>query len=256
MRRLPISGVIITLNEAHRLEACLATLQFCQEILVVDSGSNDQTVAVAEASGARVVVQSWLGYGAQKQFAIDQAQNDWVLCLDADEQLEEALQQEIIERFSQGSPEPGVAFEMPRRNRFMGRWLNHGEGYPDPNLRLFNRQQGRWSQDPVHEHVTVDGTVERLRGAIRHQSEESLEHYLAKQNRYTTLQAKRLVAQGKKVGLTKLLISPLLRFLKFYLLRLGFLDGLPGLVHISIGCMNSHLKYAKAWAMQQRAAEK
>ncbi|MEG3640085.1 glycosyltransferase family 2 protein [Magnetococcus sp. PR-3] len=246
----PISGVIITLNAAHQLEPCLHSLASCSEIVVVDSGSTDGTQALAEAYGARVIHQEWLGFGAQKQFATQQATQDWVLCLDADERISTELHTSIDQLFS-SLPPPLHAYDMPRCNRFMGRWLRHGEGYPDPNLRLFHKDQAHWSQDPVHEHVQTEGQVGRLKGDILHHSEESLESYLSKQNRYTTLQAQQL-AQGKPIAAHKIYLSPLFRFIKFYLIRRGFQDGLPGLVHITVGCFNSFMKYAKTYARQQQ----
>ena len=244
MSRVPLSLVVITLNEAARLEKCLRSVPFADEILVVDSGSTDGTVALARELGARVIHQDWLGYGAQKQFAVEQAEHDWVLCLDADEWLSDELAQ-AIERVLAAPDADGYCF--PRCNRFMGRWLRHGEGYPDLSLRLFRKSRGRWSTDPVHEKVMLEGAVKRIRGDLMHESEETLGQYLAKQNRYTDLQAEQLRARGKQFSLLKLLLSPLFRFIKFYVFRLGFLDGVPGLVHISIGCMNTYLKVAKLY---------
>jgi hypothetical protein len=140
---------------------------------------------------------------------------------------------------------------MPRRNRFLGKWLGHGEGYPDWNLRLFDRRHARWSEDAVHEHVLFDGKVGRLSGDLLHTSGDSLEAYLAKQNRYTTLQAEALFARGERFSAARLIVSPIFRFFRFYVLRGGFLDGVPGLVHISIGCFNSFSKYAKLRALEQ-----
>ncbi|OSM04934.1 putative glycosyl transferase family protein [Magnetofaba australis IT-1] len=244
--------MVITLNAESVITECLHSLQFCNEVVVVDSGSTDETLAIAgQFTNVRIVHQQWLGYGPQKQFAVKQATHDWVLCLDADERVSHPLKQEIEQLLA--TPErANHAYEFPRCNRFMGRWLRHGEGYPDPNLRLYDRRHGRWSSDPVHEHVIADGPVGRLRGDLLHLSEQGLEDYLAKQNRYTTIQAQRLAAQGKNIRAHKLWLSPGLRFLKFFFLRAGFLDGVPGLVHIAIGCFNTLIKYAKARAIQRR----
>lgn len=240
--RQPLSVAIITLNAASQLAACLESAAFADDIVVVDSGSSDDTVALAERHGARVVRQDWLGYGPQKQFAVAQARHDWVLCLDADERVTPALQGAIeaalaVPRFA--------AYRFPRCNRFLGRYLRHGEGYPDWSLRLFDRRHGRWSDDAVHEKVVADGPVGELRGDLLHESAETLASYLAKQNRYTTLAADAALAAGKRAGFGKLFFSPAVRFVKFYFLRQGFRDGLPGLVHIAIGCFNSFVKYAK-----------
>jgi hypothetical protein len=141
---------------------------------------------------------------------------------------------------------------MPRCNRFMGRWLRHGEGYPDWSLRLFHRRHARWSDDRVHEKVLAHAPVARLVGDLLHDSAGTLAGYLQKQDRYTTLAAEDLYRADKRGGFARMLLSPPLRFVKFYFLRLGFLDGLPGLVHIAIGCRNSFHKYAKLRALQRR----
>jgi glycosyltransferase involved in cell wall biosynthesis len=193
-----LSAVIITLNEERRIQKAIESVALVDEVLVVDSGSQDQTCAIAQGLGARVLHQAWLGYGAQKQFAAELATYDWVLCIDADEWISDELEVAIREVF----PEPELfAYKMARCNRFLGRWLRHGEGYPDYNLRLFHRAHARWSQDPVHEHVLTENPVGSLDGDLMHESEESLEQYLAKQNQYTTLQAEQLYQSGKRFSL-------------------------------------------------------
>ncbi|MBS4095638.1 MAG: glycosyltransferase family 2 protein [Sulfuricella sp.] len=240
--KLPLSAVIITRNEETRLAACLESVSFADEIVVVDSGSTDKTLEIALQYGARIFRQDWLGFGRQKQFAVMRASHDWVLCLDADERVSAELRASIEEVMR--NPVFG-AYRFPRRNRFMGRWLYHGEGYPDWSLRLFHRAHSRWSEDVIHEKVLMDTSLGTLRGDLLHESEESLAAYLQKQNSYTTLQAQTLHGKGKRAGVARLLVSPLLRFVKFYFVRLGLLDGVPGLVHILIGCFNSFAKYAK-----------
>lgn len=244
-----ITAVIIARDEAHAIEACLQSVQFADEIVLVDSGSKDETASIAKRHGARVIHQDWLGFGAQKQFAVEQASHDWILSIDADERVSRPLQESILRAVA--APQ-AKAYEMPRCNRFMGRWLRHGEGYPDYNLRLFHRKYARWSEDAVHEHVLAEGKVRQLKGDLLHESEDGIEDYLRKQNHYTSLQAQILFDAGKKVGFTKLVVSPLVRFIKFYFFRRGFLDGLPGLVHILIGCFNSFSKYAKLYELRGR----
>ncbi|HBE93359.1 MAG TPA: glycosyltransferase family 2 protein, partial [Gammaproteobacteria bacterium] len=219
------------------------------EILILDSGSDDGTEGIAKNHGARFLHQDWLGYGDQKQAAVDHASHEWVLCIDADEWLSDELSTSIQSALQNPSHQ---AYTFARCNRFMGRWLRHGEGYPDLGLRLFNRRHARWSDDPIHEKVIADCPVGRLDGDLMHESETSLEDYLAKQNRYTSLQAAQMYKCGKKAGVGKLLFNPVFRFVKFYLFRLGFLDGLPGLVHISIGCFNTFIKYAKLIALHNK----
>lgn len=251
--RQPFSLVIIARNAATLLPECIASVASADEVLVVDSGSQDNTVVVAERLGARVIHQDWMGYGPQKRFAALQAKHDWILSLDADERMTPELQASI----EQSLLEPVMAaFLLPRRNRFMGRWLCHGEGYPDWCARLFDRRCANWSEDAVHEKLEVDGLLARLSGDLLHESEQGLADYLDKQNHYTDLQAERMFAAGKRFSLLKMLSSPLARFVKFYFLRRGCLDGVPGLVHICIGCFTSFLKYAKLRELQASLVDK
>jgi glycosyltransferase involved in cell wall biosynthesis len=245
---MPLSVTIITRNAATQLGGCLASVKFAEEVVVVDSGSTDGTVELAASRGARVIRKDWLGFGPQKQFAVESASHDWVLCLDADESLSEGLRDSIVAELK--APR-GYVYAMARCNRFLGRWLRHGEGYPDWSVRLFHRKHARWGSEPVHEKVVSAAPVLRLRGDLLHDSAETLEKYLDKQNRYTSLQAESLRAAGHRASVLHLAFSPSLRFLKFYLLRLGFLDGIAGLVHITIGCMNTFNKYAKLKALER-----
>ncbi|MDO8348155.1 MAG: glycosyltransferase family 2 protein [Rugosibacter sp.] len=252
---LPVSAVLITRNAVRELPACLASLAFCAEIVVVDSGSEDGSQELARRFGARVIDEPWRGFGVQKQFAVEHAAHDWVLCIDADERVSERLQDALIAQFAALPAPTFCAFRFARCNLFMGRYLRHGEGYPDWSLRLFDRRRARWSDDAVHEKVLADGPVGTLEGDLLHESAESLENYLAKQNRYSTLAAEAALAAGRRATSAQLLLSPLLRFVKFYLFRRGFLDGMPGLVHILIGCGASFAKYAKMLHAQRSAAK-
>ena len=249
--RQPLSVAIITLNAASQLEACLQSVRFADDIVVVDSGSTDGTPALAERCGARVVQQDWLGFGPQKQFAVEAARHDWVLCLDADERVTPELQAAIENALKSPST---AAFQFPRCNRFLGRYLRHGEGYPDWSLRLFDRRQARWSNDAVHEKVETQARIGELNGDLLHDSAESLATYLTKQNRYTTLAAEMALAAGKRASFGRIAFSPLVRFVKFYFIRQGFRDGLPGLIHIAIGCFNSFTKYSKMLERQNSDA--
>ena len=252
---LPLSLCVITRDAAAQLDDCLASVPFAGEIVVVDSGSRDDTVEIARRRGARVIDHAWPGFGAQKNFAVAQARHDWVLCLDADERLTPELAGAIRAALATcDDPGGAAAYAMARRNRFLGRWLAHGEGYPDWNVRLFDRRRARWTDDPVHENVVAEGPVARLNGDLLHASAESLDAYLAKQNRYTTLQAEAMHARGERAGVIRLLLSPLVRFVRFYVVKQGFRDGAAGLVHIAIGCFNSFVKYAKLRALAERDA--
>ena len=240
--KIPLTVAVIALDAEAQIRELLASVAFADEILVVDSGSTDATVDIAQAHGARVIRRDWLGFGRQKQFAVSSARNDWVLCLDVDERVSPALAQSIRQALAGGRCN---AWRMARRNRFLGAWLSHGEGYPDWSLRLFHRAHASWSNDEVHEAVLTTAQVGRLEGDLLHDSAESVATYMAKQNRYTTLHAEALYRQGVRAGYAKLFVNPLVRFLKFYVFRLGFLDGGPGFAHVVIGCSNTFLKYLK-----------
>jgi glycosyltransferase involved in cell wall biosynthesis len=248
---IPISLVVITRDAQDDIAECLASVPFVAETLVVDSGSADHTVEIARRSGARVLSQAWLGFGPQKQYGVQMAAHDWVLCLDADERVSPGLARSIQALAAGGEP-PHRAYALARRNRFLGRWLAHGEGYPDWTTRLFDRRRARWSDDPVHEHVIAEGGVGRLEGDLMHASAESIERYIAKQNRYTTLQADMLHARGKRSTAVAMAAAPVARFLRFYIFKLGFLDGAPGFAHIAIGAFASFLKHAKLRALDQK----
>ncbi|MCL2296847.1 MAG: glycosyltransferase family 2 protein [Proteobacteria bacterium] len=253
----PLSLVLITQNAEAELAACLASAPFAAEIVIVDSGSTDNTRRIAEQFGARFIEQPWLGFGPQKNAAVTAARHDWVLCLDADERISDALAQTIATVFAQPESERAAAYALCRRNRFFDRWLSHGEGYPDWTVRLFDRRRARWSDDAVHEKVLIGnaGKTERLSGDLLHASAESLDTYLAKQNRYTTVQAERLFAVGVRTSAWQMFASPLARFFRFYFIKRGFLDGAAGFAHIAIGAFASFLKYAKLYALQKRATE-
>ena len=246
-----LSAVLITKDAASQLRPCLESLAFADEIVVVDSGSSDGTQELAASFGARVIDQDWLGFGPQKQFAVERAANDWVLCVDADERVSPQLAASL--RAVLADVDPAPAYRFPRCNRFLGRWLRHGEGYPDLSLRLFDRRRARWSDDAVHEKVIADGPVARIEGDLMHDSAETIAGYLNKQNRYTTLAAEAAFAAGQRASSGKVWLSPLVRFVKFFFVRQGFRDGLPGFIHIAIGCFNSFTKYAKMIELQRRA---
>jgi glycosyltransferase involved in cell wall biosynthesis len=241
--------VLITRNAGAVLEPCLKSLGFADEIVIVDSWSSDETADIASEYGARVVQKEWRGFGQQKQFAVEQATHDWVLCIDADERVSPELAKSIEQALA--APVSPV-YRMRRRNRFLGRWLTHGEGYPDWSPRLFNRMNGRWSDDLVHEKLLFAVTPGTLAGDLLHDSADDVSGFLERQNLFSTLAARQAYEQQRSATVLHLLFSPLVRFIKFYLLRLGFLDGMPGLLHISIGCLSSYIKYAKLIELHRR----
>lgn len=248
--KLPLTVAVIALNAEPQIAGLLASVGFADEVLVVDSGSTDGTARLALEHGARVIHKDWLGFGRQKQYAVTSARNDWVLCLDVDERVTPELARSIRGALAAGRFK---AWRMSRRNRFMGAWLSHGEGYPDWTLRLFHRGHASWSNDEVHEAVLTTTEVGRLEGDLLHDSAEDVASYMVKQNRYTTLHAQALFRQGVRAGYARLFLNPLARFLKFYVFKLGFLDGGPGFAHVVIGCNNTFHKYLKLIELQRAA---
>ena len=224
-----LSACIITFNEAGRIENCLRSLSFCDEIIVVDSHSTDGTRELAAALGARVVERDFAGYRSQKQFAVDAASHEWVLCVDADEVVSAALRAEITALRAQGFP-GAAGWSIPRITDYFGRFLRHGNAYPDRLVRLFDRRRGRWVGYEIHENTRVDGRVGRLYGPLEHYSYRSLSDHLSRMQRYADLMAQALYDAGKRCGLFKVVVNPQWRFVRGYLLRLGFLDGWRGLV--------------------------
>ncbi len=224
-----LSACIITYNEADRIEACLRSVSFCDETVVVDAHSSDATRELARSLGARVIERDWPGYRSQKQFAVDSAAHDWVLCLDADERVTEDLRREIEALRAAGFPEC-AGWSVPRITDYFGRFLRHGNAYPDRLIRLFDRRRGGWIGEEIHENTRVTGRVARLRGHLEHFSYRSLGDHQSRMARYADLMARALYARGKRGGWVKVLVNPFWRFFRGYVIRLGFLDGWRGLV--------------------------
>ncbi len=226
--KFSITGCVITFNEADSIRACLESLSPCDELVVVDSHSTDATREIAASLGARVIERDWPGYRSQKQFAIEAAAHDWVLVLDADEQLSPALAAEI-EDFKRAGAGGIAAFDIPRLSRYFGRYLRHGDAYPDRQTRLFDRRRARFAGMEVHERVQVDGRRGHLRHDILHDSFRDLDDQLAKRTTYARLVAATAHARGKRGRWLPVFLNPLWRFLRGYVFRLGFLDGWRGL---------------------------
>jgi glycosyltransferase involved in cell wall biosynthesis len=240
--RSGLSACIITYNEADRIEACLQSVSFCDEVIVVDSHSTDATRELAAICGARVIERDWPGYRSQKQFAIESAAHDWVLCLDADERVTGDLRAEIEKLRQAGFP--GFAgWSVPRITDYFGRFLRHGNAYPDRLIRLFDRRRGGWIGYEIHENTRVNGPVGKLRGHLEHYSYRSLTDHHLRMARYADLMAKALYDRGKRCGLAKVLINPQWRFFRGYFLRLGCLDGWRGLVFALIEANYVRRKY-------------
>lgn len=237
---------VITLNEEDRIGDCLESVRFAGEVLVVDSGSTDRTVELARERGARVIVRDWPGYAAQKNFAMEQVRADWVLSIDADERVSPELAAEI--RAWVAAPPEGVCgCSMPRRTWYLGRWIRHGGWYPDRKLRLVRRGCGRWEGGHVHERLVAEGSTRELRGDLLHYTYRDMADHLRSMDRFTSEAARGMAARGRRGAVLGMLGAPPLKFLKMYLLRAGFLDGLPGFVVAVLGSYYVFLKYAKLW---------
>ena len=243
----PLSVTIITRNESAHIEACLASVDWADERLVVDCGSTDDTVALAERAGARVVVHDWPGYATQKNFAASQATHDWILSIDADERVTPELAREIQHLLQSVPAMPG--YRLPRITWHLGRWFRTTDWYPDHQLRLYDRRHGRWTPRRVHESVDVDGQPGYLTHHLQHYAYRDIAHHLDTMNRYTTLAADDMFEAGRRVGAADVIVHPIAAFLRNYVLRRGVLDGVPGVI---VSAMNAYyvlLKISKLWEL-------
>jgi glycosyltransferase involved in cell wall biosynthesis len=245
-----VSAVVITLDEEARLRGCLGSVAWADEIVVVDAESTDKTVQIAREFTDRVVVRAWPGFAAQKNFALDQATGDWLLSIDADEEVSSELKTEILALLA-GAP-VADGYRIPRRNMMWGHWIRHGGLYPDWQLRLFRRGRGRFGERRVHESVTVEGRVDRLRGHLVHQSYRDVTDFVIRSDRYATLAAEEAARRGARIGARDLLLRPLARFVSMYLLQRGFLDGRRGLLLAGLYAYYVFIRSAKIWERTAR----
>ena len=241
-----LSAIVITKDEARNISDCLVALAFCDERIVVDSGSTDDTVKLAEAKGAHVVLHVWQGFGPQKNFALSLAKGDWVLSIDADERVSPALATEIAETMKTGLAE---GYELPRSSTFCGRPMRHSGWFPDYVLRLFRRGQARFSDDAVHERVICDGTIGRLLQPLLHYPVARLEDALSRTDRYSTAGAEMLAKSGHRVSFMSGIAHGLWTFIRAYVLRAGFLDGREGFLLAVANAEGTYYRYMKAWLM-------
>lgn len=254
MTRQPLSACIIAFNEAGRIGDCLASLAFCDDIVVVDSGSTDDTRGICERAGARVLEREFDGFRSQKAFAVAQATHDWVLCLDADERVGDALRAGI-ESARDGGFAGAAGYRFARLSEYFGTFLRHGNAYPDRVLRLFDRRRGGWrGEREIHEAATVDGDVQLIAGDLIHHPYRSLQQQLHKTQRYARLMAEHDFARGKRATLAKLVLAPAWRFWRGYLLRGGFRDGWHGLVYAYVRANYVRQKTIMLWLLQQGRA--
>jgi glycosyltransferase involved in cell wall biosynthesis len=252
-RPTPVSACVIAFQEADRIVDCVRSLDFCDEVVVVDSGSTDATRELAAANGARVVVHSpFPGHREQKQWAVDQARHDWVLCLDADERVTPPLRECLRRLRADGLR--GAAYEMPRANHYLGRVVRRGLFWPDRKVRLFDRRRARWGGTNPHDRVEVEpgGVVTRLDEAIEHLSYRDFRHHLRTIDSFTAIAARALKAQGRRATPFDLLVRPPAVVVKSLVLKRGFLDGWRGFVIAAMAGYYDWLKYWRLWREGRR----
>ena len=245
-----VSVTVITRNEAHRLADCLASVAWADERIVVDSGSTDDTLAIARAHADRVEVRTWEGYSSQKNYAASIASHDWVLSVDADERVGVALGDEIRELLKADPAARG--YRIPRVTSYLGQWIRSTDWWPDWQLRLYDRRAGEWTRVQVHESVRVRGAVGHLRGELLHHPYADIADHIATINEYTSVAARELHHRGRRSGPLRIVVHAKLAFLRNFILRGGFRQGSTGLI---VSLLNSYyvlLKFAKLWELQRR----
>jgi glycosyltransferase involved in cell wall biosynthesis len=246
-----LTVTVITRDESAHIAAALESVAWADEIIVVDSHSTDDTVAIARKYATRVDERAWPGYSAQKNYAAEIASNDWILSLDADERVTSELADEIL-RTLQNEPS-ARGYRIPRVTWYLGRWIRSTDWYPDYQLRLYDRRAGKWNGRRVHESVELQGAPGVLRHELQHYAYRDISHHLATIDRYTTLAAEQWLAEGRRTSGFEMLVHPRLAFLRNYLLRGGFRDGAAGLLVSRLNAYYVFLKFAKLWELQQRA---
>jgi len=244
-----ISAIIITLNESSRIEACLQSLEWVEEIIILDSGSTDNTIEICKRYTPHVYTTNWPGFGKQKNRALHKATCDWVLSIDADEIVPASLHSEIQEAIIKSKID---GFEIPRLSSYCGQIIKHSDWYPDYVLRLIRRGKGKFSDSPVHEKLETTGTVEKLNNHLVHNSFENLEQVLNKVNYYSSISADNLLSKGKKATLYTALLKGLWTFLRTYILKAGFLDGQKGVMLAISNAEGTYYKYLKLALLNEK----
>ena len=246
-----ISVILIAKNEENNIRECLSTVRWVNEIVVVDAGSSDSTVSIAKEFTENIFVRPWEGYGAAKNFALSQASSEWVLWLDADERVTDSLKEEIQQVLASGD-HGIVAYTVPRKANFLGRWILHCGWYPARVTRLFKRGKGKFTESRVHERLEIDGVQRDLHSDLLHYTDPSLSHYYDKFNKYTSLAAEELADEKLPFSVAQVTLRPVWTFFRMYFIRLGFLDGIPGFILCALSASYVFVKYAKLWEQTRR----
>jgi len=249
--REKISVCIIAGNEEKNIRRCIESAVWADEVIVVDSFSTDRTVEICREYTDRVYQHEWLGYIGQKNYIKNLAKGPWILFLDADEEISQKLRDEIIAEFNTDSIDHVNGFEFPRMVRFLGTWITHGDWYPDVKLRLFRKDKGTCGGKEPHDRTTVEGRVKRLKYPIYHFTYNNITDQLASLNKFTSISAKGKYCEGRSFKLSDVILRPILRFLRCYIVKRGFLDGLPGLIIATTVAYGVFIKYAKLWEIQR-----
>ena len=246
-----LSVTVITKNEAADIADALQSVAWADELIVVDSGSDDQTAAIARRHTDRVIVRDWPGYVAQKNYAASIATHDWILSLDADERVTPELAREI-QTVLAGAPS-SVAYRIPRVTWHLGRWIRSTDWYPDYQTRLYDRRAAQWTGRYVHEAVSARGAVSRLEGELQHFAYRDIADHLETIDRYTTYASRQMFEDGRRTGWLQLAAHPPLAFLRNYVAHGGVRDGVPGLIVSTLNSYYVFLKFAKLWELQREA---
>lgn len=250
---LKISSIIIAKNEAHNIARCIESqLGIIDEIIVVvDSNSTDNTFQLASSyKDVKCEIAEWKGYSGSKKYAVSKTSNDWILWIDADEELTKELKSELLE-FKISEPKHN-AYNIARRAFFLGKWIKHSDWYPSYVARLFNKKYSDFNEKNVHENLTVNGTIGTLKNDLNHYTDPTLDHYFVKFNSYTSLAASELNKSGKKSSLLDILIRPPFLFIKMYIFKRGFLDGLHGFILAVLSSAYVFTKYVKLWELNNK----
>jgi glycosyltransferase involved in cell wall biosynthesis len=255
---MKISATIITLNEADNIAAACASLSWADEIVVVDSGSTDETRTIAEAAGARVLQNPWPGFARQKQFAVDAATNEWIFSLDADERVSDELRSSIAQLKARNSSKSADGYRIARRSFYLGRWIRGGGWYPDWQLRLFRKDRGNWGDAVIHESVQLvpGAPVGRLSGDILHYSvENAAHHHRMIGERYAPLAAQQMFDRGRRTSALKIVTAGPAAFIRSYILKAGFRDGIPGFSIAKFAAHHAFLKHLLLWELQNNTSK-